>query len=160
MIVTDQFVCFFFFKQKTAYEMRISDWSSDVCSSDLCPGHVLADDHVLLDGQVFVEVEALEGAAESEPGPLVGGELAQGATVEVDCALAVGEAADRIHGRRLAGAVRADQARDGARRPLEGHVVDGGNAPVGDGEAADAESGAARGGGVSRRGGPRGRHHG
>src|SRR3546814_7802127 len=36
-------MCFFFFKQKTAYEMRISDWSSDVCSSDLiaadpCPG--------------------------------------------------------------------------------------------------------------------------
>src|SRR3546814_9409709 len=28
-------VVFFFFKQKTAYEMRISDWSSDVCSSDL-----------------------------------------------------------------------------------------------------------------------------
>src|SRR3546814_10258165 len=32
---------FFFFKQKTAYEMRISDWSSDVCSSDL-----LADDRL------------------------------------------------------------------------------------------------------------------
>src|SRR3546814_4989774 len=30
---------FFFFKQKTAYEMRISDWSSDVCSSDLRGGH-------------------------------------------------------------------------------------------------------------------------
>src|SRR3546814_5288972 len=29
---------FFFFKQKTAYEMRISDWSSDVCSSDLHEG--------------------------------------------------------------------------------------------------------------------------
>src|SRR3546814_1229282 len=28
-------VCFLFFKQKTAYEVRISDWSSDVCSSDL-----------------------------------------------------------------------------------------------------------------------------
>src|SRR3546814_20929291 len=28
-------ICFFFFKQKPAYEMRISDWSSDVCSSDL-----------------------------------------------------------------------------------------------------------------------------
>src|SRR3546814_7994556 len=28
-------MCFFFFKQNTAYEMRISDWSSDVCSSDL-----------------------------------------------------------------------------------------------------------------------------
>src|SRR3546814_17870985 len=29
----------YFFKQKTAYEMRISDWSSDVCSSDLVPLH-------------------------------------------------------------------------------------------------------------------------
>src|SRR3546814_3049737 len=29
------FIFFFVFKQKTAYEMRISDWSSDVCSSDL-----------------------------------------------------------------------------------------------------------------------------
>src|SRR3546814_2093687 len=33
------FLFFFFFKQKTAYEMRISDWSSDVCSSDL-PRHM------------------------------------------------------------------------------------------------------------------------
>src|SRR3546814_18864742 len=33
---------FFFFKQKTAYEMRISDWSSDVCSSDLVGHRVVA----------------------------------------------------------------------------------------------------------------------
>src|SRR3546814_2406937 len=33
---------FFFFKQKTAYEMRISDWSSHVCSSDLFPGTITA----------------------------------------------------------------------------------------------------------------------
>src|SRR3546814_7183574 len=33
---------FFFFKQKTAYEMRISDWSSDVCSSDLMGKEELA----------------------------------------------------------------------------------------------------------------------
>src|SRR3546814_20603808 len=33
------FFTFFFFKQKTAYEMRISDWSSDVCSSDLFSEH-------------------------------------------------------------------------------------------------------------------------
>src|SRR3546814_4129545 len=32
---------FFFFKQKTAYEMRISDWSSDVCSSDLTLAHLI-----------------------------------------------------------------------------------------------------------------------
>src|SRR3546814_9446646 len=38
------FVFFFFFKQKTAYEMRISDWSSDVCSSDLCLRHCHGDD--------------------------------------------------------------------------------------------------------------------
>src|SRR3546814_7569838 len=38
MVISSCLRClFFFFKQKTAYEMRISDWSSDVCSSDL-PG--------------------------------------------------------------------------------------------------------------------------
>src|SRR3546814_4993442 len=36
------YVLFFFFKQKTAYEMRISDWSSDVCSSDLRFGALIA----------------------------------------------------------------------------------------------------------------------
>src|SRR3546814_7439722 len=35
LVVLLQYVVFVFFKQKTAYEMRISDWSSDVCSSDL-----------------------------------------------------------------------------------------------------------------------------
>src|SRR3546814_10598675 len=34
---------FFFFKQKTAYEMRISDWSSDVCSSDLYDADYFGD---------------------------------------------------------------------------------------------------------------------
>src|SRR3546814_16338747 len=36
---------FFFFKQKTAYDLRISDWSSDVCSSDL-PGRAAGDDRL------------------------------------------------------------------------------------------------------------------
>src|SRR3546814_10355926 len=35
LLIVGVFFIFFFFKQKTAYEMRISDWSSDVCSSDL-----------------------------------------------------------------------------------------------------------------------------
>src|SRR3546814_8799953 len=35
IVVVSRLWCCFFFKQKTAYEMRISDWSSDVCSSDL-----------------------------------------------------------------------------------------------------------------------------
>src|SRR3546814_9863788 len=44
---------FFFFKQKTAYEMRISDWSSDVCSSDL-----LADDPAVHPLAVAGRIEA------------------------------------------------------------------------------------------------------
>src|SRR3546814_1469275 len=39
LMLRSSYVVFFFFKQKTAYEMRISDWSSDVCSSDLA-GHL------------------------------------------------------------------------------------------------------------------------
>src|SRR3546814_3994578 len=48
------FTClyFFFFKQKTAYEMRISDWSSDVCSSDL-----LARDRVGKKPLFYTEVD-------------------------------------------------------------------------------------------------------
>src|SRR3546814_16937400 len=48
---------FFFFKQKTAYEMRISDWSSDVCSSDLLglPRY----DRARVDG-VWLERDAIE----------------------------------------------------------------------------------------------------
>src|SRR3546814_2941599 len=41
------FFCVFFFKQKTAYEMRISDWSSDVCSSDLLTGTLAERDEQL-----------------------------------------------------------------------------------------------------------------
>src|SRR3546814_19853024 len=44
MCLVFSFTLFFFFKQKTAYEMRISDWSSDVCSSDLVVQQV--DDEV------------------------------------------------------------------------------------------------------------------
>src|SRR3546814_1092795 len=52
-LVSDVFVfSFFFFKQKTAYEMRISDWSSDVCSSDL---HVELARHALAVIEDFLE---------------------------------------------------------------------------------------------------------
>src|SRR3546814_3810383 len=47
---------FFFFKQKTAYEMRISDWSSDVCSSDLAD----ALDLDTLAGALLAAVEAAD----------------------------------------------------------------------------------------------------
>src|SRR3546814_5452720 len=56
--------CFFFFKQKTAYEMRISDWSSDVCSSDLLIlGPELGPGRVIIGG--------LDRAVEDAPAPAV-----------------------------------------------------------------------------------------
>src|SRR3546814_2393344 len=49
---------FFFFKQKTAYEMRISDWSSDVCSSDLLPASAYAVTTGLTDMEAHQKLQA------------------------------------------------------------------------------------------------------
>src|SRR3546814_1040336 len=51
-------IVFFFFKQKTAYEMRISDWSSDVCSSDLAIVGLSADEAAAALGQLSGEFHA------------------------------------------------------------------------------------------------------
>src|SRR3546814_4704265 len=54
-------ILFFFFKQKTAYEMRISDWSSDVCSSDLAMvGRGAHDRQAQRDVDAVVEVQRLD----------------------------------------------------------------------------------------------------
>src|SRR3546814_7416393 len=88
----------FFFKQKTAYEMRISDWSSDVCSSDLeidvdhrqqaidrrAVG-ILAADHVVERVRALVDagnahlrlVRAVEAAADTRLRVPVGGQQKQ-----------------------------------------------------------------------------------
>src|SRR3546814_12421263 len=57
---------FFFFKQKTAYEMRISDWSSDVCSSDLRVARhpVEADDESEAGGPGALQEAAARGFGE------------------------------------------------------------------------------------------------
>src|SRR3546814_16176960 len=49
----------FFFKQKTAYEMRISDWSSDVCSSDL-PHRRLDDRAIAIDREHALDIGAVD----------------------------------------------------------------------------------------------------
>src|SRR3546814_579773 len=58
-------IMFFFVKQKTAYDMRISDWSSDVCSSDLPPSY-------------FFDGMPIDGAAQDTGDPLaaVAGDIA------------------------------------------------------------------------------------
>src|SRR3546814_8096391 len=60
---------FFFFKQKTAYEMRISDWSSDVCSSDL--GNNIYKE-TAASGQPQVGAAGLEGRGPIRQGALEG----------------------------------------------------------------------------------------
>src|SRR3546814_5525031 len=65
-------VVVFFFKQKTAYEMRISDWSSDVCSSDLQSVAVR---------RAGEEAAFLEGAGEVPRAGRVGGEAEEAAII-------------------------------------------------------------------------------
>src|SRR3546814_3604332 len=84
---------FFFFKQKTAYEMRISDWSSDVCSSDLT---ARAAELVQLVINVEIDVRALEAAADRRVDHL--GRHA------VDAGVVRGRVPVRVDGYRLAAA--------------------------------------------------------
>src|SRR3546814_16719673 len=60
VMIVSIFYLFFFFKQKTAYEMRISDWSSDVCSSDLSFKAVLVSFANQLDLDKF-KISAITG---------------------------------------------------------------------------------------------------
>src|SRR3546814_3471046 len=90
-------VYFFFFKQKTAYEMRISDWSSDVCSSDLL---VAGGSGCLVEAEAERQPGAMqqrrrqqEAEAISEAGS---GDWHLGA---VGMAMEHGEGADQRHGR-------------------------------------------------------------
>src|SRR3546814_20709962 len=79
---------FFFFKQKTAYEMRISDWSSDVCSSDLTPSDIAAWalGFLLLDGKMRGLFSILFGAS---------------MLLIIDRAEASGQDAGSVHYRRM-----------------------------------------------------------
>src|SRR3546814_3410486 len=83
----------FFFKQKTAYDMRISDWSSDVCSSDL---GVDEDDG---DAVAFLQVAAVQlGGQRLEPGAVAGG----GAVVQADAGAGIGVGGNVVVAGRIA----------------------------------------------------------
>src|SRR3546814_4385017 len=74
---------FFFFKQKTAYEMRISDWSSDVCSSDLLAFQLFA---YWLPPEILNGISGIEDALglPSEAEQLACYEAASGRDIGVD----------------------------------------------------------------------------
>src|SRR3546814_1291184 len=97
--------CFFFFKQKTAYEMRISDWSSDVCSSDLVLRRIAEDGEFREDHEV--------GTGRGSPGPGLGdqgtvaGDIAHG---RVDLGHGDPEAVRRRGGRAGGGGVHDGQS--------------------------------------------------
>src|SRR3546814_3819379 len=97
------YVMFFFFKQKTAYEMRISDWSSDVCSSDLLGGD---------EAGVYADHAGLQRLADAPDAAHVAG-------VEVG-----GEAELGVVGERdgLLLGLEAEQRRDRAEGFLAGHL--------------------------------------
>src|SRR3546814_3378825 len=67
VVIVMSLFLFFFFKQKTAYEMRISDWSSDVCSSDLVFIHAEEEQPVLDDGAGRPDVGLVERAVVAAP---------------------------------------------------------------------------------------------
>src|SRR3546814_4027419 len=124
---------FFFFKQKTAYELRISDWSSDVCSSDLgrpfridhpkidhradADGDIVARDHVLCGHvehhcpQIHADHLLDIGDEKDEAGALDGGEAAEG---EYDAALIFAQNLDRRC---------QEQKNEDERRNVEGQKI-------------------------------------
>src|ERR1043165_10010239 len=61
------FLCFFFFKQKTAYEIRPRDWSSDVCSSDLHRHDAALREQIVEDGEDgLLRLARVRGAADED----------------------------------------------------------------------------------------------
>src|SRR3546814_6313916 len=71
-------VFLFFFKQKTAYERRISDWSSDVCSSDLGVRHRLD----FLGNPIFEEIETVSNTTPTACGECRWRDMCRGGDLE------------------------------------------------------------------------------
>src|SRR3546814_12457130 len=123
----------FFFKQKTAYEMRISDWSSDVCSSDLFDVVVLfsgmpgAFFELGFDGGIDVDVIALGLAAHApEAHAQPRQRLAQAVTFEPgDGSLGLDRRIDFLHGAPVV-AVGLDRQSVGEGKRVAEREVSGG----------------------------------
>src|SRR3546814_14659354 len=127
---------FFFFKQKTAYELRISDWSSDVCSSDLPAWLHHADLAAQPGGIDLRQIDAVDQHAAA------GGQI---------------EALEQFGQRRLARARGTGDAERSARGQVEADVAQCPGAVGGIANAEGLEAGMARGRGHGEDGGAAGR---
>src|SRR3546814_5192222 len=96
----------FFFKQKTAYEMRISDWSSDVCSSDLDPSVVDADGVYRFTGPARVFVTEPSAIAAIKNGRIQAGDV-----VVLICRGPIGAGMEETY--QLTSALRSEERRVG-----------------------------------------------
>src|SRR3546814_5099486 len=113
----------FFFKQKTAYEMRISDWSSDVCSSDLPGKRALGRDEPRMIGGAERHFACAPGQQADINHPAIGRpprpRPQQRAACDVERARLRGDA-DRAGGLpEMPGATVASEAIDNRRRRLQ-----------------------------------------
>src|SRR3546814_4209566 len=97
-------LCLFFFKQKTAYELRISDWSADVCSSDLRAFEFFAD----RGGSVGQTASGEHEAARSRPDGEVARFDARGAHLRAEQLFQLGTRAG-LHPRRDFLAARSEE---------------------------------------------------
>ena len=97
---------------------------------------------VLAHGEVVEQLGALPGAREPAPRPRVRRQPREIAPVELDAARVADEAGDRVDERRLAGAVRPDQADELALLDVDVDVVDGAHAAEADGQAGGGQDGA------------------
>src|SRR3546814_8017712 len=84
---------FFFFKQKTAYEMRISDWSSDVCSSDLGNFPFIGNGKAIALGEVEGFVKTVFDA---KTGELLGAHMVGAEVTEMIQGYTVGKTAELV----------------------------------------------------------------
>src|SRR3546814_12286964 len=123
-------ITFFFFKQKTAYEVRISDWSSDVCSSDLTTRSDLARVTGLTPPTIVNITKRLIDLGLVKPAGRLQGKRGQPAmriVIDPDGAFAIGLNIDRDHitlvTLDLAGQIRSRHTREIAFAPPE-TVVD------------------------------------
>src|SRR3546814_5442655 len=98
-------VLFFFFKQKTAYEMRISDWSSDVCSSDLDGQRA---DRATVGTAIANERRASDtGNIEEVPHTPHQGEVGGNVFIDADIRIVVGRSEERRVGKECVSTCRS-----------------------------------------------------